>query len=162
MSTNLCNRRGRGTDRASAEAVGTILALATLLVFAGLTIPALDVITEAATIGQQRHLEFHAQRLSGELQTVDQLVRSSASPGPIGRSVDLPDRVGNEPYLVSIRSKPEGEQIIIFRSASGTVTARARFIADTPVENTTVSGGNLRIIRENGSREIVVRHVGGR
>lgn len=162
MPTNSSDRGCRGTDRASAEAVGTILALATLLVFAGLTIPALDVVTDAAAIGQQRQLEFHAQRLSGELQTVDQLVRSSASPGPIGRSVVLPERIGNEQYLVSIRSLTGGEQTIVLRSASGTASARAGFVSDTPVANATLSGGDLRIIRENGSTEIVVRRVGGR
>lgn len=160
MPSSSPKQSGGGSDRGSAEAVGTILALATLLVFAGLTIPALDIVTNTATIGQQRQLEFHAHRLSGEIQSVDRLVRSSASTGPIGRSVGFPDHIGNEQYIVSIRSHPVDGQTIELRSSSGSVSARVQFISETPVANATIRGGDLRILREIGSRAITVRAEG--
>lgn len=146
-----------GDDRASAEAVGTILALGTLLVFAGLAIPALGLVTDAAATGQQNQLEFNAQRLSGEIQTVDQLVRSSDSAGPIGRHVSFPERIGNERYTITVTTDPGGDQSIIFHSNSQSLSARVLFVSETPVQNTTITGGDLHIRRPNGATEIEIR-----
>lgn len=155
----LLSTRG-ADDRGSAEAVGTILALGTLLVFAGLAIPALELVTDAAATGQQNQLEFHAQRLSGELQTVDQLVRSSESTGPIGRHVGFPEQIGNEHYTITVTTDREGDQSIVLRTNSQALSARALFVSETPVRNTTISGGDLHILRVDGSAEIVVRPGG--
>ena len=144
-------------DRASAEAVGTILALGTLLVFAGLSIPALGLVTDAAATGQQNQLEFNAQRLAGEIQTVDQLVRSSDSAGPIGRHVSFPDRIGNERYTITVTTDSGGDQSVIFRSNSQSLSARVLFVSETSVRNSTFSGGDVQVIRADGATEIVVR-----
>lgn len=156
MRTRLSAIRG-GTDRGSAEAVGTILSLATLLIFAGLAIPALGVVTDAAAIAQQQQLEFHGQRLSSELQTVDQLVRSSDSSGPIARYVSFPDHIGNERYTITVTTDREADQSIILRSNSQSLSARVLFVSETPVRNSTFSGGDVQIIRADESTEIVVR-----
>ena len=143
-------------DRASAEAVGTILALATLLIFAGLALPGLNLITQASEVSQANQLEYHAQRLSGEIQTVDQLVRSSDSTGPIGRHVTLPRHIGNEQYTISVVTEPDGDQYLLFESSVQQLSARALFVSETPVANATLTGGDLQVVRRDGDAGITV------
>lgn len=149
-----------GDNRGSAEAVGTIMALATLLIFAGLALPGLGVVTQASEVSLANQLEYHAQRLSGEIQTVDQLVRSSNSTGPIGRHVEFPRHIGNEQYTISVVTEPDGDQYLLFQSSVQQLSARALFVSETPVANATVTGGDLQVIRTDGAAEITVRTVG--
>lgn len=146
-----------GEDRGSAEAVGTIMALATLLIFAGLALPGLGVVTQASEVSQANQLEYHAQRLAGEIQSVDRLVRSSNSSGPIGRHVALPRHIGNEQYTISVITEPDGDQYLLFETTVQQLTARALFVSETPVSNTTVTGGDLQVIRGDGAAEITVK-----
>lgn len=149
------------TDRGTGEAVGTILALVTLLLFAGASLPALDLVTDAAAVGQQHQLNYHAQQLAFELETVDRLVRRSDSPGTIGRFVDLPDRVGGERYTITIAVE-DAHQTVSLRTDSGSAAARARFRTETPVDPITLHGGPIDIVRDNGSVSIAVRPEGAR
>lgn len=143
-------------DRGSAEAVGTILAIATLLIFAGLALPGLDLITQASEVSQANQLEYHAQRLSSEIQTVDQLVRSSDSTGPIGRQVTLPRHIGNEQYIISVVTESTGDQYLLFESSVQQLSARAPFVSETPVANATLTGGDLQVVRKDGDAVITV------
>lgn len=148
-------------ERGSAEAIGTIFSIVTLLMFAGLTLPALGLITDGAARSQEQELAYHSQRLSGEIQTVDQLVRRSASSGPIGRHIVLPDHVGNERYAISVISEPGGDQFLVLKTHSDEVSTRVRFVSDTPVANTTVVGGDLYVVRDDGASTITVLPDGG-
>lgn len=160
MMPDVGNWLRRGDDRGSAEAVGTILALATLLIFAGLAIPGLTVVTQASTVAQENQLEYQAQRLAGEIQTVDRLVRSSNSTGPIGRHVTFPQHIGNEQYTVSVITEPDGDQYLVFQTSVQQLSTRVRFVSETPVENATMTGGDLHVIRADGATGITIQANG--
>lgn len=147
-------------DRGSAEAVGTIMALATLLIFAGLALPGFDMVTHAASVSQANQLEYHAQRLAGDIQTVDQLVRSSNSSGPIGRHVDFPRHIGNEQYTISVITEPDGDQYLVFQTTVQQLSTRVLFVSETPVSNATLTGDDLRVFRTDGATEITVKSDG--
>lgn len=147
-------------ERASGEAVGTILALGTLFLFASLTLPALTLITDASAIAQQNQLEFTGQRIAGEIQTVDQLVRRSQSTGLIARRISLPTHIGNDQYTITTITTPAGDQYLVLQPINQNHAIRVLFTSETPVVNTTLTGGNIVIHRAPGRNAIQIIQAG--
>lgn len=153
-------RNPRPRDRAATEQIGYVLSLAVLFAFLAVTFPIFNQIMGISAAAQGEQAETEAQRVADGLQTVDRLVRSSASTGTIGRHYDLAPRIGNNRYKILIRSDHDGPQYITIQTQSLDVEVTVQFNTTKKVANTTVDGGEIFIVRRDGASEITVEAEG--
>jgi hypothetical protein len=146
--------------RGASEPLAYMLNLAILLMFLGASIPFMGQFMSVSAQAQTNQAEAEAQRVAGGLQTVDRLVRSSNSSGTIGRHYELSGRIGNNQYTITIDSKTDGVQRITIETRNQDVKVEARFSTETPIANTTIKGGKIFIVREDGASEITVNSEG--
>jgi hypothetical protein len=131
-----------------------------LFAFLAVTFPIFSQIIGISAAAQADQAETEAQRVAGGLQSVDRLVRSSASTGTIGQHLDLAPRIGNNRYRILVRSDHDGPQFIIIQTQSLDVEVSVQFNTTTKVANTTVEGGEIFIVRRDGASEITVEAEG--
>ncbi|UPV99642.1 hypothetical protein M0R88_14105 [Halorussus gelatinilyticus] len=132
------------------------LVVATMLIGGVLTATG-GMVQDRRESAVRTELSVVGERVASDLMAADRLAEvGSAGPGTdptVSISVTLPERVGGTRYDVSIRTSPA---VIVLRSDTPEVTVRVGFHHDTPVEETTVRGGNLRIeLAGDGDVEVV-------
>lgn len=150
----------RNDDRGVSESLGFIMGMGTLFIFLAATFPIWGQIASVSTQAQENQAEFEGQRLASEIQRVDRLVRSSDSGGTIGRHIGLSSHLGNNQYTLTVVNEPDGDQYIIVETERRNLRTKVEFRTSTPVENTTVSGGELFIVRKGGESEISIEEEG--
>jgi len=141
-------------NRGMSEAIGTILNLLVLAIFITGLFAGLNTSTEGADIAQRQQLESEAQKVSGQMATVDRLVRGSESTGQIGRHITLSNRIGNERYTITIVEDSPGEGQVVLKTVSSEKEVSVPFEMDTPANETTVDGGDIYIVRKSGENTI--------
>ncbi|WP_135851367.1 DUF7266 family protein [Halorussus salinus] len=132
------------------------LVVATLLVGGVLTATG-GMVQDRRESAVRTELSVVGERVAADLMAADRLAEvGTAGPGTdptVSLSVTLPERVGGTRYDVSIRTSPA---VIVLQSDTPEVTVRVGFHHDTPVEETTVRGGDLRIeLAGDGDVEVV-------
>ena len=143
-------------DRGMSEAIGTILNLFVLMIFITGLFAGLNTSTQGAEIAQRQQLDAEAQKVSGQLATVDRLVRGSESTGQIGRHITLSDRIGNQRYTITIEENSPGEGQVVLKTASSNMEVSVPFAMETPANETTVDGGDIYIVRKAGEDSISI------
>jgi hypothetical protein len=147
-------------DRAVSEQIGYVLNLSVLFVFLALTAPIFSQLIGVSAAAQSQQAQTEAQRVADGLQSVDRLVRSSASPDTIGRHYELAPRIGNNKYTISVNWEPDGPGTIVIETDSLNVRVEAMFNSSTPVANQSVAGGQVYIVRKQGDTKITLESEG--
>ncbi|UPV73594.1 hypothetical protein M0R89_13730 [Halorussus limi] len=132
------------------------LVVATMLIGGVLTATG-GMVQDRRESAVRTELSVVGERIAGDLMAADRLAEvGTAGPGAdptVSLSVTLPERVGGTRYDVSVRTSPA---VLVLQSDDPEVTVRVGYHHDTPVETTTVRGGNLRIeLASDGDLEVV-------
>ncbi|WP_227354178.1 DUF7266 family protein [Haladaptatus salinisoli] len=132
------------TDRAVSATVNYALnlAVATLLI-AGLLTATGGLVEDQRREAARTELSVVGQRLASDLQTADRLVRAGGE--TVAVESPLPERVAGVSYTVTV-----GSNELVLETTHPEVTVRVSFAAATAVEETTVSGGAVTIVRVDG------------
>lgn len=148
----------RNDDRAVSEAFSYILVLFTTIVFAGVVFSAFSIVGGAADHQIADQMDTEGQRMKGTIEKVDRRVRASSSSGPIGIHLSLSKRMGNNQYEVGVIQETgvNGDQYLRFQTLTGDFTTRIEVESETRLENASVEGGNIYIVREPGESTIRV------
>lgn len=153
-----------GDRRGVSEVVGYVLSVAIVAMLM------VGVVSSAGAYFQQRHavsvsneLEIQGQQLARTIGVVDRLVRQSDSSGAIGRTVELPDRVGEERYRVRLvnrsraaRSGSPCDRPCLTLSTEA-VTQRVYLRTVTPLRAGTVQGQQVYVVRPSETAAIELR-----
>jgi len=108
----------------------------------------------------ESELSVVGERAATDLSAADRLaaVRAddptddSYDDDPVSVSVSLPDRVGATRYEITVEESPTR---LTLASRTPAVTVTVPFVTETPVEPTTVRGGDLRIVlTDDGALEV--------
>ena len=146
----------RDDNRGVAEGVSVVASIAILFLFSGAIIGSLNVTSQGAEIAQRNQIMSEGQKVAGELAKVDRLVRSSNSNGQIGRHISLSDRIGNRQYEITTVTEADGDQKLILQTANEELKVTIPYGTQTTVEETTVQGGDIYIVRKAGSNTITI------
>jgi hypothetical protein len=146
--------RGSGGERAISNLLGYILAVG---VFTMVTVASLGVgfgvFTNAQESAQRTQVQHNSQVLAHSIEEVDRLSRASSSSERISRTVDLSENLGGVDYTVSVVDSG-GESYILLESDDNAVSNKVPFGSDTDVQETTVNGGPVTVVREAGAGQI--------
>jgi hypothetical protein len=132
------------------------LVVATLLIGGVLTATG-GMVDDHRESAARTELSVLGERVAADLMAADRLaVVASEEPTAdptVEVEVTLPDRVAGTRYEVSI--DPSSSEIVLEADAED-VTVRVGFHHETPVEATTVRGGDLRIVFDAASNRLEV------
>jgi len=141
----------RPDDRAVSTAAGYVLSLGiTAILVTGLLTAGGGVVEERRDVTTHDSLEVVGQRLAADLMTADRLASTSDTTA-VSVSVDLPERTAGSGYTVSVDSA--GSRLRLESTASNTAVTVA-FTTSTPVADTSVQGGDVRIVLDGGQLEV--------
>ena len=146
----------RDDNRGVVEGVSIVASIAILLLFSGAIIGSLQVTSQGSEIAQRNQITFEGQKVAGELAKVDRLVRSSNSNGQIGRHISLSDRIGNRQYQITTVTEGDGDQKLILQTVDEELKVTIPYGTRTTVEETTVQGGDIYIVRNAGTNTITI------
>ena len=146
----------RDDNRGVVEGVSIVASIAILLLFSGAIIGSLQVTSQGSEIAQRNQITFEGQKVAGELAKVDRLVRSSNSNGQIGRHISLSDRIGNRQYQITTVTEGDGDPKLILQTVDEELKVTIPYGTRTTVEETTVQGGDIYIVRNAGTNTITI------
>ncbi|WP_248897567.1 DUF7266 family protein [Haloplanus halobius] len=142
---------GAADERAVSTAVSYVLTLGlTTILISGLLIAAGGTVDERQQVTTQASLEVAGQRLAANLMTADRLAETSGTTA-VSVTVDLPAQVSGSTYGVAV---DPGASRLVLESGSTGVSVVVGFTATTPVDATSVRGGDLRIVLDSGALEV--------
>lgn len=153
----------RDDSRGVSDVLGTLMALAMMALFlagiAGLTTMGVDAVQDANT---RESLDYRGEQLALSIELIDRQVQSSATTAAIGTTVDLPDTVGGEGYRVSVSAEANNlySLTLVQNGEELSYTSEVGFRSVTDVQEATVQGGSIRIIRNSGGSEISLEEAG--
>ena len=101
-------------------------------------------------------LSVVGERVATDLNAADRLAVVGTGDPEVAVSVSLPERLAATRYDVTVESSPNARLVLTSRNPEVTVTVG--FHHETPVEETTVRGGDLRIVL-NDAGELEVREA---
>jgi hypothetical protein len=137
--------------RAVSTAAGYVLSLGiTAILVTGLLVAGGGVVEERRDITSHDSLEVVGQRLAANLMTADRLAATSDTT-TVAVSVDLPARIAGRGYTVSV--DPAGSRLHLDATASD-ASVTVAFATSTPVADTSVQGGDVRIVLDGGQLEV--------
>jgi hypothetical protein len=156
-------------DRAVSSALAYVLNLtvATLLV-SGLLLAGGNFFAGQQEQTIRTELRVVGQQLSGDLAAADRLVRStSGSDTAVTLTRTLPSAVGRRAYSATLLpddadstepcdSGGPGEPCLVLSTDRPDVTVTVALAADTPVSESTVNGGRVRIRYDDGTGALVI------
>lgn len=132
------------TDRGVSATVNYALNLAvTTLLIAGLLTATGGMVEDQRREAARTELNVVGQRLASDLQTADRLVRAGGE--TVAVESPLPERVAGVSYTVTV-----GSNELVLETTRPEVTVRVSFATATAMEETTVSGGAVTIVRVDG------------
>lgn len=142
-------RRGFGADDRSVSITVNYalnLAVATLLVTGVLTATG-GMVENRRSEAIRTELSVIGERIATDLMAADKLAaaataRPDANP-TVAVTLALPDRVAGRPYEVSVETSPAR---IVLASENPDVTVTVSYRHDTGIAETTVRGGDLRVV----------------
>ncbi|MFC7019043.1 MULTISPECIES: DUF7266 family protein [Haloarcula] len=137
-------------DRGVSPAVGFVTTLAiTLLLVVSLFTSTGTLVASERDQTVQAELSVLGNEFANQLSSTDTLVRANGSPTTVRVTDRLPERVGGEQYRIAIeQTGTSGDAYryrLIVTSASVDVSAVVDLKTGTPVEETTVDGGEVTV-----------------
>jgi FlaG/FlaF family flagellin (archaellin) len=138
-------RTGSGTrrrDRAVSTVVGYVLAIAiTTLLISGLLITTGGVVDSRQESTARDSLRVFGQRIAANLMTADRLAETGPETAAV--RVSLPDRVATSGYSITVDSA--GDELVL-ESHRADVTVRVPYATKTPVVDSSLTGGDVRVV----------------
>lgn len=145
-------------DRGVSVTVGYVLNLAIAAILVSALLMAGGSLIESQT-EQVTHdeLTVAGQQLAGDLASADRLARAGETE-TLTLQTDLPQRTAAGSYSITV-AQPDGESAghIELESTHPEVTVTVPLRSETPVENTTVTGGQVTIVYDNGEGVLEVQ-----
>lgn len=127
------------------------LVVATLLVGGVLTATG-GMVDDRRESAVRTELSVVGERIAADLMAADRLAASGDDP-EVAVSTTLPSRLAATRYEVSVETSPTPR--LVLRSDDPAVTVTVGFHHETPVAETTVRGGDLRVVlTEDGRLEV--------
>lgn len=144
--------RDRRRSRATSTPLGYVLTLtiATLLV-SGLLVSAGAVVEDRREAAAREQLEVAGQRLAADIATADRLVEADGE--EVAVRTDAPGTVVGGSYSVTVEATP-GESRLRLTADDPDVTVEVPFANQTAVRNTSVRGGDLRVVLDGNELEV--------
>jgi hypothetical protein len=148
---------GSRNDRAVSNLLGYVLGvgLFTMVTVASLSV-GFGVFSNAQESAQRTQMDHNSQVLAHTVEEVDRLSRASSSSERIAREVGLPTQVGGSGYTITVVDSG-GESYLLFETDGEGVSDRVPFRASFDVEEVTLDGGRVVVVREAGGSEIKVQ-----
>ena len=141
-------------DRGVSTALGYVLTLAiTTVLVSGLLIAVGGFVSDQNERVTRSELDVVGQRLAADVEAADRLVEAGSGDGGSNATVvvrsRLPETVAGRTYRVAIN-----ESRLVLSARDPDVSVTVRVVTDTPVANTTLGGGPVRIAFDGGRLEV--------
>ncbi|MFB6146825.1 MAG: hypothetical protein ABEJ08_03985 [Halobacteriaceae archaeon] len=144
---------GPDTDRAVSTSLGYVLTLTiTALLISGLLLSTGTLIENRRQQVVREGLAVAGQALAADLMTADRLARADAERVLV--ESDLQAAIADSDYTVIVDPAPDGHSTVRLRSNETATEVTVSFVNRTPVEATTVRGGDLVITLDDGTLEV--------
>lgn len=111
---------------------------------------------------QQESIVRDAATVTGDqtaaaVMAVDRLVRASNETNEtnVTTVLALPETLANQPYTVSLNATG-GEGVVVVEANFPSVVVRTSFVVETPMRNTTVVGGAIRVVYRRSTDELTL------
>lgn len=150
--------------RGVSEVVGYLLSVVIVgSVLVGVLAGTATYVDQREQVAAGTELDQRGQRLARTVGIVDRLVRQTDSGGEVGRTVALPERVGDSNYRVRVvnRSRagdpgtPCDRPCLVL--STGAVSRRVFLAPVTTLRSGSVVGGSLYVVRPAGADAIELR-----
>lgn len=138
------------TDRGVSTVVSYVLVLGIVTLLSSALIGTFGPFVtnqQQATAGST--LEVFGNDLAGDIESADRLVQGSSGTPTIELRTRLPSQVGESPYDITIANQGGDVYEITLQARDFDASAIVTVRTETPVVETTVEGGDLRIIYNN-------------
>jgi hypothetical protein len=148
-------------DRGSSEGVSWMLAFG-LSSFVALTLigggsAIFDTVIEDT---QEEQLEVLGEQIGSSIETVDRDARSTGASGEVREFLPLSDKIGGDEYTIHIRYNDTSDWgVIAFELTDGDEAIETRFYSNTTVQNATLDGGGIGVVRPDGETTIEVNNA---
>lgn len=155
-----CGVRSRlATDqRAVSTTLGYALSLtvATLLV-GGLLIASGGFVEDQRERTIRNELQVIGQQVSADVAAADRLASTDGTNDKVVVARNLPNEVTGVFYTIAVKSDG-GETYLTLSTNSPDVSVRVNVATETPVAQTDVSGGDVRVVYDPSADELEVQH----
>jgi hypothetical protein len=146
----------RSEDRGVTNLLGYILAVG---VFLMLTIASLSVgfgvFTNAQESAQRTQIQHNSQILAHSIEEVDRLSRASSTNRRVAKSIDMSTSLSGVGFSIQVVDSG-GQSHIILETDSTSVSNRVSFRSTLDIEETTLEGGPVVVVRPSGSSQIKI------
>lgn len=148
-------------DRGVSTVVNYLLVLGILtLLTTGLFVSMSGFVEDQREEAIRSELEVVGNRLATDIAVAERLSASAGENGTVRTTSKVPPRVAGTQYKIAIQQADgDGQHQIVLRSISSDVTVTVTQRTEVPIENTTVDGGTLRIVYDDGTEQVVVENV---
>ena len=150
----MTGRRFRADERSVSVTVNYAMNLAVAALLVGGVLAATGGMVEDRRESAIRsELSVVGERVATDLNAADRLAVVGTDDPEVAVSVSLPERLAATRYDVTVESSPNAR--LVLKSRDPEVTVTVGFHNETPIEATTVRGGNLRIVlNDDGKLEV--------
>lgn len=153
MRTDSKGERGVSTVMAYITALGITAVLLAIIIGGGS-----DIALSKAQGVTETELELTSEDLAGDVERVDRLVVSGDTTSIAQMQVDLPERAGGGVYSIHVTdagdSNPETAYLRLV-SDSGQASSRVFVRTATPIQTTTIQGGDV-VVTYNETADVLV------
>lgn len=144
-------------DRGVSFTVSYVLTLAiAVLLVAGVVIATGDVVRDQRESTIRSEATVVGDRVAASVMAADRLVGTGVA-SRVTMAVDLPDRVADTAYTVSLNAT--GTPAVVVETESPSVRVRVPVAADTDITSTSVAGGDVHIVYRPESGALTLRDV---
>jgi hypothetical protein len=152
--------------RGVSEVVGYLLNVVIVgSVLVGVLTGATSYVEQRERVAVGTELDEHGQQLSRTVGVVDRLARQTESDGEIGRTVELPEGIGESGYRITVVNRtraaaagsPCDRPCLVLES--GDVSRRVYVEPVTTLRANSVVGGKLYVVRPSGEDVIELRRA---
>lgn len=129
-------------DRGVSTTVSYVLTLGiTTILISGLLIATGGAVDDRRNATTRDALDVVGQRIAANLMAADRLAETGA--GTVVVDVSVPDRLAGSGYSVTVNGSASE---IVLESDGADATTTVQFVSSTPVADSSVRGGELRIV----------------
>lgn len=152
-------RSGRRDDRGVSFTVSYVLSLSiAVLLVSGVILATGEVVRDQRASAIRSEATVVGDEVAASVMAADRLARLGDD-SAVAMTVRLPERLADTPYTVSLDVDGSAKAVVV-RTESPSIAVRVPLTSETPVDETTVAGGDVRIAYESdggGSSSITLR-----
>lgn len=138
------------SDRGVSVTVNYVLSLAiTAVLISGLLFATANIMEDRQETVLRGELDVVGERISAGIETADRLHRTGAE--EVILEVAAPDRVAGEGYAIEVNAS---RRVVILETADPAVVVEVPFNNETAVVSSTVTGGDVDVVRSGAELEV--------